>query len=88
MNSFGYNGPNYPVPAGKVWKVEKFSMTGGIGGVYLSVNNTHNISQADVNLGPLWLKSGDNIKATTSCYSCGGLSGSYFISILEFNIVP
>jgi hypothetical protein len=86
--TFNYTGSPITVPSGKVWKVEKISVNGGNNGSGVRINNLHSLSVSDANTGPIWLKASDELKIYTSCYSCGSLSGSYFISIVEFNIIP
>jgi hypothetical protein len=88
VNAYSYNSSNYTVPAGKTWKVEKFSLIGGPNGGWLTINNIHSLNQDVINSGPIWLKAGDVVKAGSNCSSCGGLSGSWFVSIIEFNIIP
>lgn len=85
-----YLSPTYQVPTGKVWKVEKFLMSASSTSypTYLRINNVNIIQEDDVNSGPVWLKPGDQINAYTSVTGGGGYTGSYFISIIEFNIVP
>jgi hypothetical protein len=87
-NTFNYTGSPITVPSGKVWKVEKISVNGGNNGSGVRINNLHSLSVSDANTGPIWLKASDELKIYTSCYSCVSLSGSYFISIVEFNIIP
>jgi hypothetical protein len=76
---------NYTVPSGKVWKVE--FAEGGYD-FYLQINNIgsvgieNQINSPRVNIS-FWLKANDLIK----CIAYGYI-GSYFISIIEYNIIP
>ncbi len=87
---YSFNSASYTVPNGKTWKVEKFGFAGasGVNSGWLNINNIHGMIQSDVNTGPIWLKAGDTFKVSSSCGSCNSISGSYFISIIEFNIIP
>jgi hypothetical protein len=67
------NQPIGTVPAGKVWKVES---KGG------STVPTVNGNPVTSNSYPFWLKAGDVIGHYT------GSAQGWFISIIEFNIVP
>jgi hypothetical protein len=86
-----YSSSTYQVPTGKVWKVEKFVFVTTSGpNPYLKVNNTSFVKDTDVNAGPVWLKSGDQI-SVYSTWNNGisyTINGNYFISIIEFNIIP
>jgi hypothetical protein len=86
-NVYSYSGPSFTVPSGKVWKVEKFSVNGGNNGSGMRINSIHAVGSGDA-AGTVWLKANDEIKAYSSCYSCTSLSGSFFFSIIEFNVVP
>jgi len=69
-----YNQPIGTVPSGKVWKIESKS-----GATINTVNGTQVTQTISY---PFWLKAGDIL---------GHISGGaqdWFISILEFNIVP
>ena len=87
-NTFNYTSSPITVPSGKVWKVEKISVNGGNNGSGVRINNLHSLSVSDANTGPIWLKASDELKVYTACFSCNSLFGSYFLSILEFNIIP
>ena len=87
QNVYSYTGGAIVVPTGKVWKIEKISINGGNNGSGVRINNAHSLSISDANTGPIWLKAGDEMKVYNSCYSCTSLAGSYFISVIEFNIV-
>ncbi len=71
------------VPEGKVWKIESMNNIGNsksfaVNGVDITTAN----SSYQTNF-PIWLKSQDNLTFTSS-------SGTqqYFVSIIEFTIVP
>ena len=86
------NGPQSTVPVGKTWKIENIIVSDNfivkINSMpfYLSNSYTSNPIQF-----PLWLKSGDRIQFA---YNYSGSSGIptgtayYFMSALQFNIVP
>ena len=86
---YTFSSPSYVVPENKVWKIEKFCMTKFTADFgYLFVNNASQLRPDDVNSGPIWLKAGDQISATTSTSGGGNYNGTFFISIIEFNIIP
>jgi hypothetical protein len=86
---YTFSSPSYVVPENKVWKIEKFCMTKFTADFgYLIVNNAYQLRPDDVNSGPIWLKAGDQISATTSTSGGGNYNGTFFISIIEFNVVP
>jgi hypothetical protein len=70
------------VPENKVWKIE----FAHVGSSSLEVNNYSIVSKTanGWNQFPIWLKAGDILSANGST----NLPPSYFISIIEFNIVP
>lgn len=68
------NQPIGTVPAGKVWKVESK------GGATINTVNGTPITQTVTY--PFWLKAGDALGHYT------GSAQDWFISIIEFNIVP
>ena len=70
--------PAWAVPPGKAWKVEAFPALSG--GLYLTLNSVFIQSDAK----PLWLKSGDQIQFGWQLSCCA--TGTYYLSILEFNI--
>ena len=85
------------VPAGKVWKVETWSNNNEVSLLingtlfnnhYLAVwsNNNGNQMQLSSNLNPIWLKSADVL--SFFAYNQWGQQRPYFISIIEFNIIP
>ena len=86
------NGPEYTVPVGKTWKIENLiiseNFTVKINSMpfYVSTSASYRPIQF-----PLWLKSGDRIQFE---YNYSGGSGIptrtayYFMSALQFNIVP
>ncbi len=72
------------VPEGKVWKIESLSNFGGsihyeINGVAITMRD--NTYQPHF---PIWLKEQDNL----GCYNYTSGNPSYFVSIIEFTIVP
>jgi hypothetical protein len=77
----GGTGPTWTVPSGKVWKVEYFTYP------YFCLNN-EKAGNGSSNGGPLWLKSGDQIKYDLYLYgaNCCGAITDYLISIMEFDI--
>lgn len=95
-------GPQWTVPSNKVWKIENKTRTPN-GWLRFSINGylqSDLYERAQTNVGysvaidnsPIWLKANDVIKfiVSGSCpngYGCSG-SESYFISIIEYNIVP
>ena len=84
-----YSSQIYTVPVGKVWKIEKFLMrNNGSVSTFLKVNNAFQISPTEINPGPVWVKEGDQIQAVTSTTGGGNFTGGFFISIIEFNIIP
>ena len=70
--------PVWTVPNGKIWKIE-FRTASGLKINGSTADNTSNTS-------PIWLKSGDNVYYFLNSYIPNGME--YFISILEFNLVP
>lgn len=89
-STYSYSSQIYEVPVGKVWKIEKFLMknNNSSAGPYLKVNNAFQISPTEFNPGPAWFKEGDQIQAVTSTIGGSSFTGGYFISIIEFNIIP
>lgn len=86
------------VPAGKVWKVEH--MAGHRGGnapsfafyidglqteAFYSINMTSYYYPNQYPKGVVWLKAGDELRFL---YCSGSNVGYYFISIIEFTVVP
>ena len=80
---------NYTVPSGKIWKVE--FAEGGQRGIQLIINNIAAIdiaddgSSGDLVVKSFWLKAGDLLKINNGN---GQSSGTYFVSIIEYNIIP
>lgn len=87
------------VPADKVWKIEHMAATRGgyipefafisggtsSDGLYTYNANTDFYFYNQIPRGPIWLKTGDQIVLQ----SCSGAQvGKYFISIIEFSVVP
>lgn len=71
------------VPAGKVWKIESISNLGN--NHYVTINNISVATGSNSPSLPIWLKESDEIKhINTSNFS----SGEYFVSIIEFTLVP
>lgn len=82
--------PTYTVPSGKVWKIEY--TTGNRDGLFLLINNISTISltgNPNWGLTPLifWLKANDFIKFIFETNNLA-LTSNYFVSIIEYNIVP
>lgn len=87
-----YASPSWTVPAGKVWKIEAASANIG-GAVAQQVEIDPGGGFAAVGLDsynrlPIWLKAGDQVRLRASRSCCGTANFSYFISIIEFNVVP
>lgn len=81
----------YTVPSGKVCKIEAMGICGGASGIYLNINSIDYINQITIGCGSgstihetIWLKAGDIIKYTNN----NGISKSYILSMIEYNIVP
>lgn len=82
-----YNGNNttsaiWTVPVGKVWKIESVLMVNFSGTSTFRVNNTIALYNSN-NTQPIWLKSGDNCQ-----FSMSTAGNTYFLSIVEFNVIP
>ena len=84
-----YNGsttasPIWTVPAGKVWKVENIMILGQGGVSVFKVNGTQifNSFYGAWQNNPFWLKGNDNFQFNFQ------YSNEFFISIIEFNIIP
>jgi hypothetical protein len=84
------------VPAGKVWKIEymgsyrysnhnTFVINSGTSENEYSLFVYESASANPTPHGPVWLKQGDVIKVMTGSIS---YPATYFISVLEFNVVP
>lgn len=80
--TYTYGTVSYTVPSGKVWKVESFS---GSNTLAFVVNNQYvanaTTSQSST---PVWLKAGDVIRFGNN----GSAAYCFFLSIVEFNVVP
>jgi hypothetical protein len=88
-STHSYSSQIYTVPVGKVWKIEKFIMRNNNSvTTFLKVNNAFQISPTEINPGPVWVKEGDQIQSVTSTLGGGNFTGGFFISIIEFNIIP
>jgi hypothetical protein len=74
--------PNWTVPAGKVWKIETVNMVNFTGSSTFIVNNNTVLYNMNSTL-PIWLKPGDNCK-----FSMTSNINPWFVSIIEFNIIP
>ena len=81
----------YTVPNGKVWKLEKYhhlwnrseSTSEG-----LKINNKASIPSDNVTTsGSVWLGAGNSLQVTVY-YPYSFPSGSYFFSIIEYNLIP
>ena len=75
----------HSVPEGKVWKIESYASPGGITINNISSQTATNFSGFNMTC-PIWLNSGDFVKAV--CWTTLGGSGGYVFSIIEYNIVP
>jgi hypothetical protein len=96
--------PTYTCPAGKVWKIEsktrapKLVMYSyGLLKCYLNSILFTDLYTTDGSLGgsahmidnaPIWLKAGDNIYYEYINTGNGNYTTSYYLSIIEYNIVP
>jgi hypothetical protein len=88
------NSPIYTCPAGKVWKIESKTRTplavnAGTLSSYLNSTSLIDLYQGNtVDNSPIWLKAGDDIYF--SVYNPAGynITTSYYLSIIEYNIVP
>ena len=69
------NQPIGTVPAGKVWKIES-----QLGSTVININNLNFAALTKV---PLWLKTGDSL-----IMNGNSSTQNWFLSIMEFNIVP
>jgi hypothetical protein len=89
--------PVYTVPEGKVWKIEfltatRLNITNNVAFLGPLINGSYQvIGEGSF---PIWLKAGDFIQYKGGLYANNGSDDpaykalrSYFISILEFNIV-
>jgi hypothetical protein len=88
---YSFTSPLYTVPSGKVWKIEKFVMhetSSSLTSGWLVVNSGCKLFPDEVNSGPVWLKAGDEFVAKVSVSGGSNFSGDFFISIIEFNVVP
>ena len=96
--------PTYTCPAGKVWKIESKTRTPYFSAInngakllsYLNsvqfqdfyTSNTASYSSGLIETSPLWLKAGDNIYFEFTNSTNNGFSLPYYLSIIEYNIVP
>jgi hypothetical protein len=74
------------VPVGKVWKLEYYAASGTFAaGIFVN-----NIVFVENKL--MWFKANDLLSMKGNCASCGTCAScasySYFVSIVEFNIIP
>jgi hypothetical protein len=76
------NSPIWTVPAGKVWKIESAVCFNYTGTTTFRVNNFI-VLYNNSNSQPIWLKAGDSCQMGAS-----SASSSYFLSIVEFNVIP
>ena len=86
------NGPQSTVPVGKTWKIENIIVSDNF---TVKINSmpfyiSTNVSNSRIGF-PLWLKSGDTIQFEYN-YSGSSMTPTrtayYFMSALQFNIVP
>jgi len=87
-----YTSPTYTVPTGKVWKIEtktlssstlSFWINGYIYGDFTIIGAIPNYIT-----NPIWLKSNDFIYFQEGFSGGSSHTDDYFISIIEYNIVP
>ncbi len=80
--TYTYGTISHTVPTGKVWKVESFS---GSNTLAFVVNNQY-VANATTsqNSVPVWLKAGDVIRFGNN----GSSAYCFFLSIIEFNVLP
>lgn len=78
------NGPIWSVPAGKVWKVENIMIlgSGGVSVFKVNGNQIFNSFYGPWQNNLFWLKANDNFQFQFQ------YAQEYFISIIEFNIIP
>ncbi len=77
----------FTVPEGKVWKIvsiKSYMQSYNINGVSATTSNSNGAQSNGVqtNLLPIWLKSGDVVSIG------GNPNNGYFLSIIEFTLVP
>jgi len=72
----------WTVPVGKVWKIESVLMVNMGGTSTFKVNNT-TVLYNGLPSQPIWLKAGDYCQ-----FSMSQAGNGYFLSIIEFNIIP
>ena len=74
------------VPAGKVWKLEYYTVSSSFGGGIFVNNNIFVENQV------MWFKTNDLLSIKGNCGSCGWCASCatyvYFVSIIEFNTIP
>ncbi|MDP4867137.1 MAG: hypothetical protein NWQ47_08310 [Crocinitomicaceae bacterium] len=78
----GGNSAIWTVPVGKIWKIESVLMVNMSGTSTFKINSFV-VLYNNINPQPIWLKSGD-----FSQFSMSNAGNSYYISIVEFNIIP
>jgi len=80
-----YGSLTYTVPSGKVWKIES-AMSNNGGTTLLFVNNllAGTVGSGLSAMSPLWLKAGDIVRMGNSSNPLN----TYFLSGIEFNIIP
>jgi hypothetical protein len=86
QSSYTLNGPSWTVPANKVWKIENSSPITMVINGFQFLPNTDKV---------IWLKANDVFRFSFSGFcnnsqmagSCS-VGTDYFISIIEFNVVP
>lgn len=81
-NGSGGNSAIWTVPVGKIWKIESVLMVNMSGTSTFKINSFV-VLYNNINPQPIWLKPGD-----FSQFSMSNAGNSYFISIVEFNIIP
>jgi len=76
--------PWFKTPIGKVWKIENSFMTSSINANKDLVCNGITVSRNNSQSSPIWINDQDSIQL----FMGGNVSNTYFISIIEFNVVP
>jgi hypothetical protein len=87
--------PIYTCPTGKVWKIESKTRTpltinGGQLLSYLNSTSLIDLYPGTTDNSPIWLKAGDNIyfDIINTAFTGNNITTSYYLSIIEYNIVP
>ena len=74
----------YKPPENKVWKIESALLSGGNCGTALKVNNVNASAAVHTSTNfPIWINDQDSIQAVIGCGPA-----QYFISVIEFSVIP